>query len=159
MVLLAFMVAVAVVPVFAANGGGGGRVEVQSLERPAGGGGNAWLGGRMEAVGVAEEGGVAEGVRGAMDGGGVGALTAAAVVVVADGDGGSGGAAARGGRSAWRGRHRHRPSYSSSMYRVGEYARCTAAGRCGGTLLVCPMQCEGPCFYDCSANCKAHCRF
>uniref|UniRef100_A0A0E0HQ30 Uncharacterized protein n=1 Tax=Oryza nivara TaxID=4536 RepID=A0A0E0HQ30_ORYNI len=64
-----------------------------------------------------------------------------------------------GGGGAGR-RHGRRPSYSSSLYRVGEYARCTAAtGRCRGALLVCPMQCEGPCFYDCDANCKAHCRF
>ncbi|KAJ1257378.1 hypothetical protein BS78_K069600 [Paspalum vaginatum] len=54
---------------------------------------------------------------------------------------------------------RHRPSYSSSLYRVGEYARCTAPGRCRGMRLLCPMHCDGPCFYDCDANCKAHCRF
>ncbi|KAF2930366.1 hypothetical protein DAI22_05g129300 [Oryza sativa Japonica Group] len=73
------------------------------------------------------------------------------------GDGGGG----VGMRSARRGRrHGRRPSYNSSLYRVGEYARCMAAmRRCRGALLVCQMQCEGPCFYDCDANCKAHYHF
>lgn len=70
---------------------------------------------------------------------------------------GTAAAASRGGRRA---RARlHRPSYSSGLYRVGEYARCTAPGRCSGMRLLCPMHCDGPCFYDCDANCKAHCRF
>ncbi|OAY70709.1 hypothetical protein ACMD2_10523 [Ananas comosus] len=65
----------------------------------------------------------------------------------------------RGGRYiARRHWHRHRPSYSSSLYRVGEYARCTTEGRCRGMKLLCPMHCDGPCFYDCESNCRAHCR-
>ncbi|KAJ8477389.1 hypothetical protein OPV22_021116 [Ensete ventricosum] len=42
---------------------------------------------------------------------------------------------------------------------VGEYARCSRRGRCGGMKLLCPMHCDGPCFYDCQSNCRAHCRF
>ncbi|CAN6164110.1 unnamed protein product [Urochloa humidicola] len=71
--------------------------------------------------------------------------------------GGAGGGGGGGGRKARR--RQHRPSYSSRLYRVGEYARCTGPGRCRGVRLLCPMHCDGPCFYDCDANCKAHCRF
>uniref|UniRef100_A0A0D9WPV8 Uncharacterized protein n=1 Tax=Leersia perrieri TaxID=77586 RepID=A0A0D9WPV8_9ORYZ len=133
--VLAFMV---VVPVFCADSDG--RVQVQSMEGAASSGGSR--NGTYNSTSVA----------GRKDGGGGGGKE----------DGGSSGVRTerdRDGGGSEAGRHR-RPSYSPRLYRVGEYARCTeATGRCRGALLVCPMQCEGPCFYDCGANCKAHCRF
>ncbi|RWV94912.1 hypothetical protein GW17_00042509 [Ensete ventricosum] len=85
------------------------------------------------------------------------------------GGGGGGGGGGNGGGGAGRtGRRRHESrgdradgshKYSSSLYRVGEYARCSERGRCRGMKLLCPMHCDGPCFYDCHSNCRAHCRF
>ncbi|URE22292.1 glycine-rich protein [Musa troglodytarum] len=117
------------------NGGGGGGGGGGKVGRGGGGGGGGGNGGGGGEGGAGGGGGESSG-----------------------GGGGGGGGAGRRSRR----RHESRDdradgghNYSSSLYRVGEYARCSGRGRCGGMKLLCPMHCDGPCFYDCHTHAAA----